>query len=191
MKTLIAKTLLQFVLLSVLTGIAYPVLVWGIGSIAFPWQTKGCLIENHGHHVASLLIGQSFQQAQYFYGRPSVTSGGPYNAMASGGSNLSQFSSEKKRIISERSVLLCKMDDCTKSPPPDELLQASASGLDPDISVKAAMFQAERVARVRNIPLNEVEDLIRKSAEVPFLDYFGTERVNVVLLNMKLDGISR
>lgn len=191
MNKILSAVLTRFLVLVVVTGLAYPLLVWGVGTAVWPWQAQGSLLTKQGVIQASYHIGQQFQSPGYFYGRPSATADKPYNALASGGSNWSQYNNERIKAMLSRATMLCQMDDCSRGLPPHELLEASASGLDPDIGIAAALFQVPRIAGVRGIRAEQVAKIIYNHKQKPFLDYYGTERVNVVILNMELDRLSR
>lgn len=191
MHRILSTVLIRFIVLAFITGVVYPILVWGMGTVVWPWQAQGSLLVKQGVIQASYHIGQYFQDPRYFYGRPSATADKPYNALASGGSNWSQYNDDLLNVIRERKVALCQVDDCSRVEPPRELLEASASGLDPDIGIAAAQFQVQRIARVRGLDAEQVEKLIDNYKQKPFLSYYGTTRVNVVILNLELDRISR
>jgi len=178
---------LLFVLLTAITGIAYPLLVFGIAQAAFPQQANGGLIERDGHTIGSTLIGQNFDAPGYFQGRPSATTPAPYNPLASGGSNLGPSNPALIDAVKQRIAALRKANPDANEPVPSELVMASASGLDPDISPQAAQWQAPRVARARGQPLAQVRALIDAHTQAPSFDLFGEPRVNVLALNLALD----
>ncbi len=179
---------LMLVVLSLLTGLAYPALVTGLAQVLFPRQADGSLIGKGGHVAGSSLIGQPFASSAYFWGRPSATSPQPYNAAASGGSNLGPTNPAQLKSVAERAAALRKAN--ADGPVPAELVTASASGLDPHISPTAALYQAGRVARERGLPEEVVRGLITRRAEGRQLGFLGEERVNVLLLNRDLDSLA-
>jgi K+-transporting ATPase KdpC subunit len=178
-----------FFFLALLTGIIYPLLVTGIAQVVFPNQANGSLIRKEGAMVGSSLIGQSFADPKYFWGRPSYTSPYPYNAAQSSGSNMAPSSAALKNSIQSRIEALHDSDPSNKEQIPIDLITSSGSGLDPDISVAAALYQAERVARVRNLDESVVLALIDKYTESRQFGFLGEPRVNVLLLNLGLDEI--
>lgn len=170
---------------TVLTGLAYPLAMTGLGQALFPAQANGSAIVRDGKVVGSALIGQSFTSDRYFWGRPSAAGKG-YDARSSSGSNLGPTSQAlADRIKTEAARYGIPAHDI-----PPELLAASGSGLDPHISPNAALYQAERVARVRKIPLSQVNDLISQRTELPALGFVGEARVNVLELNLALDELT-
>ena len=177
-----------FALLSALTGIIYPLVVTGIAQVAFPSKANGSIVYKDGQAVGSELIGQSFTDPKYFWGRPSATSGFPDNAMESGGSNLGPTNPALADEVKVRAKALLAADPGDALPIPVDLLTASASGLDPDISPAAAMYQAARVARARGISEDKVKELIAKNTEGRWLGLLGEKRVNVLKLNLDLDS---
>jgi K+-transporting ATPase ATPase C chain len=177
-------------MLSVLTGLLYPFLVTGISQVAFPHQANGSLIVRDGKPLGSELIGQNFTEPKYFWGRPSATASSPYNAEASGGSNLGPLNPALKDAVEGRVKALREADPGNTAPIPVDLVTASASGLDPHISPAAAQWQASRIARVRGLNEAEVSKLIKQHTEPRQLGLLGEPRVNVLALNMALDGIA-
>ena len=184
----VRPALVLFVLLSALTGIAYPLVVTGIGQAAFPQQAAGSLIVRDGRTVGSALIGQNFSDPKYFWGRPSATAPQPYNAGASGGSNLGPLNPALAEAVKGRIEALRAADAGNPAPVPVDLVTASASGLDPHISVAAAQYQAGRVARLRRLPLAQVRQLIDTHTEGRLFGFIGEPRVNVLQLNLALDA---
>ncbi|SEK09226.1 potassium-transporting ATPase subunit KdpC [Achromobacter sp. NFACC18-2] len=176
-----------FAALSLVTGLAYPLLTTGIASAVFPHQAGGSLIERDGKVVGSEWIGQSFTSPQYFWGRPSATAPMPYNAAASGGSNLGPSNPALAEAIQARVAALKAVDPDNAAPVPVDLVTASGSGLDPHISPAAAAYQAARVARVRGLPRAEVDALIQAHTAKPALSVLGEPSVNVLTLNLALD----
>jgi K+-transporting ATPase ATPase A chain len=178
--------LLIFILLTILTGILYPLIVTVIAQLVFPIQANGSLVEQNGTMVGSSLIGQPFTSPQYFWGRPSATAP-PYNAGSSGGSNLGPSNPALVDAVRARVNALQAADPTNTLPIPVDLVTASASGLDPDISVAAAYYQIPRVARARNLSEAAVQGLVAGHIEGRQFGIFGEPRVNVLLLNLALD----
>ena len=191
MKTLVRPAVSLFVLLSIVTGLLYPALVTGIAQAAFPFQSGGSLLVRDGQAVGSTLIGQNFSDPKYFWGRPSATSPMPYNAANSGGSNQGPSNPALIDAVRARIDALKQADPDNRAPPPIDLVTASASGLDPHISVAAARYQAARVARVRGLAPEVVDRLVAEHAEARWLGLLGEPRVNVLALNLALDGTAR
>lgn len=189
MKTLFRPALTLFVLLSVITGLIYPLLVTGISQALFPAQAAGSLILRDGKPVGSRLIGQNFTDPKYFWGRPSATSPQPYNAAASGGSNLGPLNPALQEAVAVRVKTLREADSGNTALVPVDLVTASASGLDPQISPAAANYQAARVARVRGLPLDAVQTLVAQQTKGRQWGVFGEPRVNVLELNLALDNL--
>jgi K+-transporting ATPase ATPase C chain len=177
------------VVLTVLTGVMYPLLLTGIAQFVFPVQANGSLIEANGHPVGSRLIGQPFDDPRYFWGRPSATSPFPYNAAASAGSDLGPGSSALREGVRQRVADLHAADPGNLAPIPVDLVTASASGLDPDISVAAARYQVPRIARIRGIPEKALFDLIDQHTAGRAFGFLGEPRVNVLALNLALDEV--
>lgn len=195
MKTLVSETLRPalalFVLLSVVTGLVYPLTVTGVAQLLFPRQANGSLVMRDGQPVGSALIGQSFTDPGHFWGRPSATGPQPYNAAASTGSNLGPLNPTLVEAVKARVAALQAADPGNTRPVPVDLVTASGSGLDPEISLAAAVYQAPRVARARGLPPGEVEALIERHAQRPWLGVLGEPRVNVLALNLALDTGAR
>ncbi len=189
MKTLIRPAVTLFVLLSVITGLIYPLLVTGIGQAAFPAQAAGSVIERDGKPIGSRLIGQNFTDPKYFWGRPSATAPQPYNAAASGGSNLGPLNPALKETVEARVQALRAADPANTQPIPVDLVTASASGLDPHISPAAADYQIARVARTRGLAPEIVRKLVAAWTEDRQWGIFGEPRVNVLELNLALDRL--
>jgi potassium-transporting ATPase KdpC subunit len=178
-----------FGLLTILTGLLYPAFISGVAQVLFPRQANGSLITQNGEVIGSTLIGQQFDQPQYFWGRLSATSGHLYNAATSGGSNLGPTNPALQTQISDRIAALKAADPDNTLPIPVDLVTASASGLDPDISISAARYQAARVARMRGLPLDRVLTLIDQNTSGRTLGFLGESRVNVLNLNLALYGL--
>ncbi len=191
MKAILRPTLVLFVLLSLLTGIVYPFAVAGIARATFPQQAAGSLVERDGKVVGSLLIGQSFSDPKYFWSRPSATSPMPNNATSSGGSNLGPSNPALVDAVKGRVAALRAADPGNVAPLPIDLVTASASGLDPEISVAAAEYQAGRVARTRGLPVERVRALLRERAQGQMFGFLGEARVNVLALNLALDALGK
>jgi K+-transporting ATPase ATPase C chain len=177
-----------FVTLSVLTGIIYPLAVTGVAQVVFPHQANGSIVSVNGKAVGSELIGQQFTQPGYFWGRPSATGPFPYNAAVSSGSNLGPLNPALTDAVKARIETLKAADPGNHQPVPVDLVTASGSGLDPDISLAAAHYQATRVAAARNLTVDRVKALIEQHAQRPWLNIFGEPRVNVLQLNLALDA---
>jgi K+-transporting ATPase ATPase C chain len=174
--------------LSVLTGVAYPLLVTGIAQLAFPGPANGSLVVADGKTVGSTLVGQPFDDPKYFWSRPSATSPQPYNAMASNGSNQGTRNPALADAVTARVKALRDADSGNTAPVPADLVTASASGLDPHISIAAALYQAPRVARVRALSIDKVTALVAAHTEGRTLALLGEPRVNVLELNLALDA---
>jgi len=187
---IVRPALVLFVLLSALTGLIYPMAVTGAAKAVFPAQAAGSLIVLDGTTVGSKLIGQNFSDPKHFWGRPSATSPQPYNGVASGGSNQGPLNPALTDAVKARVEALRAADPGNTAPVPVDLVTASASGLDPDISPAAARYQAARVARVRGIPLDRVNTLITDNTEGPKWGFLGEPRVNVLALNIALDAFA-
>jgi K+-transporting ATPase ATPase C chain len=191
MKTLIRPALSLFVLLTLITGVFYPLVVTGIARVAFPDAADGSLIVRDGKTVGSRLIGQNFSDPGYFWGRPSATATLPYNASASGGSNLGPLNPALVEAVRGRIETLKAADPENGRPIPADLVTASASGLDPHISPAAADYQIERVARARQLDLGTVKAMVARYTEDRQWGILGDSRVNVLELNLALDATSR
>jgi K+-transporting ATPase ATPase C chain len=178
-------------LLTLVTGVAYPLLVTGIAQAVFPSQAQGSLIVKDGHVVGSRLIGQPFDDPKYFWSRPSATSPFADNAGSSTGSNLSPTNPDLVKAVQGRVDALRAADPGNTVPVPVDLVTASGSGLDPHISPAAAYYQAPRVAKARKLPAETVRALVERHIEGRFLGFLGEPRVNVLALNMALDAARR
>ncbi|HTN40560.1 MAG TPA: potassium-transporting ATPase subunit KdpC [Asticcacaulis sp.] len=192
MKTLISNlrpALTLTVLLTLLLGVGYPLLTTGILHFGFPSQAEGSLIRDEsGRVIGSRLIGQNFDQPQYVWGRLSATGPAPYNAGGSSGSNLGVNNPALMDAVKARIAALKAADPDNTAPIPVDLVTASGSGLDPDITPAAALYQAHRVARARGMTDDEVKGLIKKSTYNRTFNILGEPRVNVLELNLRLDG---
>lgn len=181
--------LLLLLVLSLITGLLYPLAVTGAAQLFFPVQAHGSLVQQGGKPVGSDLIGQNFSDPGHFWGRPSATGPMPYNASASGGSNLGPLNPALLDAVRGRIDALRAADPGNTAPVPVDLVTASASGLDPHISPAAARYQAARVARARSVPLDRVQALIEQHLERPVLGILGEARVNVLRLNLALEAM--
>jgi potassium-transporting ATPase KdpC subunit len=179
--------IVMMLLMTALTGIAYPLAMTGIAQVLFPEQANGSLIVQGGTVIGSALIGQRFDDPRYFHPRPSYAGDG-YAADHSGGSNLAPTNRALVEAVRTRAAALTAAMDQT--PVPIDLVTASGSGLDPDLSPAAALFQAPRVARARSLPLSAVQALVREHTEGRDLGLLGERRVNVLLLNLALDRLA-
>ncbi|CAN7634979.1 potassium-transporting ATPase subunit KdpC [Variovorax paradoxus] len=188
MNNVIRPALVLFALLSALTGLAYPLAVTGAAKALFPSQAAGSLVVQGGTTVGSSLIGQNFSDPKHFWGRPSATAPQPYNASASGGSNLGPLNPALADAVKARIEALRAADPGNAAAVPVDLVTASASGLDPDISPAAAHYQARRVARVRGLPPEQVNALVASHTQAPLWGWLGEPRVNVLALNLALDA---
>ena len=188
MKNTLRPALVLFGVLSILTGLVYPLAVTGVAQAAFPAQAAGSLIVRDGKPVGSELIGQNFSDPKHFWGRPSATSPMPYNASASGGSNQGPLNPALADAVKARIAALRAADPGNTAPVPVDLVTASASGLDPDASPAAIQYQVARVARARGWPVARVQALVDRHAERPLAGVLGEARVNVLRLNLALDG---
>ena len=176
--------------MTILLGIAYPLLITGIAKLAFPRQAEGSLLHADGKLIGSTLIGQSFSDPKYFWGRPSATSPQPYNGLASGGSNLGPLNPALLDAVKTNAKALHDADPDNQQPIPVDLVTASGSGLDPEISIAAAQYQGARIARARNLAVERVEALINAHQEGRLFGFIGERRVNVLTLNLALDRMN-
>ena len=180
--------LMCLILFTVITGVVYPLVVTGIAQVIFPFQANGSLIVKDGKVLGSTLIGQPFDDPKYFWGRPSATSPFGYNAAASSGSNLSPTNPDLVKAVQGRVEALRAADPGNTAPVPVDLVTASGSGLDPHISPAAALYQVSRVARERKFSRETVLTLVERHTEGRFWGLLGEPRVNVLALNLALDG---
>lgn len=180
---LIAVRIMVF--FTILCGVAYPLAMTGLSQVLFSEKANGSLVYKNDQPVGSALIGQNFEKLQYFWSRPSAIG---YNPQPSGGSNLGQVSADLKKVVDERTAKL-KESHATTEEPPQDLIFASASGLDPHISPEAARYQIKRVAAARNIDAAQIEKMVAANTQSEQWGIFGKPRVNVVLLNMALDNL--
>lgn len=174
---------------TVLTGLLYPLVVTGLARLFFPEEANGSLIKQNDTVLGSRLIGQSFSSLAYFWGRPSATNPYPYNGEASSGSNSGPSNPNFLTTVQERIIRLKKADIQNNNLIPVDLVTASASGLDPDISPFAAFYQASRIARARNFPPEAIKNLIQKHIKNRTLGLLGEPRINVLELNLALDSL--
>ena len=185
--SIVRPALILFVILSVVTGLLYPLAVTGVAQAVFSHQANGSLITQNGKVVGSELIGQSFTAPGHFWGRPSATAPMPYNAAASGGSNQGPTNPALVDAVKARIESLRAADPGNTRAVPVDLVTASASGLDPHISPAAADYQTARVAKARGLPLAQVQTLVQQHTEAPWLGLLGEPRVNVLALNLALN----
>jgi K+-transporting ATPase ATPase C chain len=190
MRTLIRPSIVSLLVLTVLTGFLYPGVVTGIAQLLFPGQANGSLIMAGGKEVGSTLIGQGFTQPKYFWSRPSATGPNPYNGAASSGSNLGPSNPALAQAVKDRVAALQAADSGNTAPVPIDLVTASGSGLDPDISPAAAEYQVARVARVRGLSADSVRAFVRRYTSGRQLGILGEARVNVLQLNLALDSVT-
>ena len=184
-------SLRMLVLLTVLTGVAYPLVTWGIAQLVFPRAANGSLIQQDGKAVGSALLGQPFDDPKYFWSRPSATSPMPYNGGASSGSNQGARNPALVEAVTSRIKALRDADPGNTAAVPADLVTASASGLDPHIGVAAAEYQLARVARARGLPPAAVQALVVQYTEGRTFGLLGEPRVNVVALNLALDRAAK
>lgn len=188
MLTTFRPAIVLFGTLTLLCGVLYPLAVTGIGSVAFPSEAGGSIVERNGKAVGSTLIGQSFSSPQYFWGRPSATGPMPNNAAGSGGANQGPTNTALVDAVKGRVAALKAADPANTMSIPVDLVTSSASGLDPEISVAAAIYQASRVALVRKLPREQVVALVQAHTQPQYFGFFGEARVNVLALNLALDA---
>jgi potassium-transporting ATPase KdpC subunit len=195
----IRPAIIVLVALTLITGLAYPLAMTGIAEVLFPTQAQGSLIEQNGTVIGSSLIGQQFTSDKYFHGRPSATTApdpndstktvpAPYNAANSGGSNLGP--SNKALIDRVQGDIDTLKKENPNDPVPQDLVTTSASGLDPDITPEAALFQVPRIAKARNLTEDRVRQLVAENTQGRLFGLLGEPRVNVLLLNLALDKLA-
>lgn len=189
MKDILRPAIVVFAALGILTGLLYPLAVTGAAKAVFPNEAAGSLVQRNGQIIGSSLIGQNFSDPGHFWGRPSATATMPYNAAASGGSNQGPLNPALNDAVKARVEALRAADPGNMAPVPVDLVTASASGLDPHISMAAAQYQATRVARARNLPVASVSALVDKFAEKPLWGLLGEAKVNVLALNLALNDV--
>jgi K+-transporting ATPase ATPase C chain len=187
MLRLIRPAVSLLVLMTLLVGVAYPLMIAGAAKAAFPRQAAGSLIYQDGKLIGSALIGQSFSDSKYFWGRPSATAPQPYNGLGSTASNLGPLNPALLEAVKANAKALHDADPDNRQPIPVDLVTASASGLDPEVSAAAAHYQAARVARARHLELAQVEALIQAHERARLWGLIGERRVNVLELNLALD----
>ena len=188
MRSPIQPAIVMFVLLSLVTGVAYPLVVTLGANTLFPQKATGSLLREGDRNVGSELLGQSFDDPQYFWGRPSATGPVPYNGLGGSGSNQATTNPALVDAVRDRVARLREADPGNQSSIPVDLVTASASGLDPHISPAAAQYQMSRVARVRHLSLNQIEALINQHIEQPTFGVLGQPRVHVLKLNLALNS---
>ncbi len=193
----IVQSVLMVLVMTVLLGVGYPFAVTGVAALLFPHEAGGSLIERNGKVVGSALIGQPFSDPKYFWGRLSDTGDYPYNAFnaqtltGSSGSNYGPMNPALLKAVQDRVNALRAADPGNTAPIPVDLVTSSGSGLDPNISVAAALYQAPRVARLRGLSLEQVQKLIEQNTQGRQLGFLGEPRVNVLELNLALDAPAR
>lgn len=187
--TILRPALLLLILLTLVTGAAYPLITTLLGQWWFESKANGSLIIDKGQVRGSMLIGQNFTEAKYFHGRPSATADTPYNPLASGGSNLAASNPELDKQIKERVKELRAANPQASPAVPVELLTASASGLDGQLSPEAVVWQTPRVALARHLPIEQVNRLVAEHTTMPLVNFIGMPVVNIVTLNMALDAL--
>ncbi|WP_088226666.1 potassium-transporting ATPase subunit KdpC [Desulfosporosinus sp. FKB] len=186
------KGFAMLLVMIVLTGIAYPLVVTGLAQLFFPHQANGSLAYKNGQVVGSQLIGQNFTDLKYFQPRPSAAGKDGYDATASGGSNLGPTNKDFLNSVAERANTIRQQNGLSSNQAvPSDLVTASASGLDPDITPEGAMIQVSRIAKLRNLPAETVENLVRHDTTPRQLGIFGEPRVNVLRLNLDLDTLTK
>ncbi|MEV2242105.1 potassium-transporting ATPase subunit KdpC [Micromonospora sp. NPDC049891] len=187
--TYLRPALVMLILLTLITGIAYPLLTTGLAQLLFSGAANGSLLYQGDKAVGSALIGQNFTRADYFWGRPSATGDSAYNSLASAGSNLAATNPALDKAIAERAAQLRQANPAMSGPIPVDLLTASGSGLDPQISIAAARYQLARVAAARHLPPKQVAKLIEDNTDRATPNFMGESVVNVLKLNLALDAL--
>ena len=190
MRSLIRPAVVLFLFFTVLTGLLYPLAITGIAQAAFGHAASGSIVSRDGKPIGSSLIGQNFSDPKYFWGRPSATTPMADNGQGSGGSNLGPLNPALIDAIKGRIQALRAADPANNAPIPVDLITASASGLDPEESLAAALYQAPRVARVRGLAELEVRRLIDLNGRGRLFGLLGEPRINVLALNLALDGLA-
>lgn len=185
----IKTALLLLIILTILTGFIYPLAVTALAQLFFPWQANGSLIKQNGQFIGSNLIGQSFTSPSYFWGRPSATTPYPYNGSSSSGSNLGPSNPDLFTAVKNRITQLKQADPQNNKAVPVDLVTASGSGLDPEISPLAALYQVSRIAKARQIPASDVYNLINRYSKNRTWRLLGEPRINVMELNLALDRL--
>jgi K+-transporting ATPase ATPase C chain len=188
MGKLIRSAVVMLLLMTVITGVAYPLVVTGVAQVLFPSQANGSLIAKDGQPIGSTLIGQSFDDPKYFWGRPSATSPQPNNAASSSGSNLGPTNPALTDAVKQRIDALRAADPGNTAAVPVDLVTASGSGLDPEISPAAAAYQVGRVAKARGLSESQVQAMVSMATTGRQFGMLGEPRVNVLKLNLALDG---
>jgi K+-transporting ATPase ATPase C chain len=191
MSRLIRNAVVMLLLMTVVTGVAYPLVVTGLAQVLFPSQAHGSQVVSNGKTIGSALIGQSFTAPGYFWGRPSATTPTPNNGAASTPSNLGPTNPALAKAASDRIAALRAVDPANKAVVPVDLVTASGSGLDPEISPAAAEYQLARVARVRRLDPAKLRELVAANTEGRQLGVLGEPRVNVLKLNLAVDEAAR
>ena len=189
--TMLRPAILLFILLSLITGGLYPLVTTALGQWWFKDQANGSLILQNGENRGSRLIGQNFTDARYFQGRPSATAESPYNPMASGGSNLAGSNPELDKAVAERVAALRAANPQASRDVPVELVTASASGLDYSLTPAAVAWQIPRVAAARQLPVEQVSQLVAEHTQKPLVSFIGMPVVNIVELNLALDALRK
>jgi len=187
-RTQLRPTLVSFALLTVIVGLIYPLVVTGVAQVVFPYQANGSVMQANGQATGSALIGQSFDDPKYFWGRLSATSPFPYNSASSSGSNYGPMNPDYLKAVQARIDALKAADPSNTAPIPVDLVTASGSGLDPQISVAAALYQVPRVARIRHLSEGAVRQLVAQYTEDRQFGFLGEPRVDVLQLNLALDA---
>ncbi len=187
MPSQIRPTLVLLAFMTILTGVAYPLAITGLGQALFPIQANGSLVVRDGVAVGSEHVGQTFSRPEYFHGRPSAAGGG-YDAANSGGTNLGPTNRTLVEAVAERARAIAATTDSDRIP--IDLVTASGSGLDPDISPESAYLQVSRVAKARGLSPREIREVVEANVEQPLFGIFGKRTVNVLWLNLALDGRS-
>jgi potassium-transporting ATPase KdpC subunit len=189
MRAQIRPALMAILIFTLLTGVIYPLVVTGVAQLVFPRQANGSLVTNNGKVAGSALIGQQFDDPKYFWGRLSATGPYPYNAAASSGSNLGPTNPALLDEVKARIAALKVADPINTQPIPVDLVTSSGSGLDPNISIAAALYQVPRIARIRGLSEAAVISMVNKYTQGRTLGFLGEPRVNVLELNLGLDAI--